>query len=71
MPQQFVIVTVAEQRRLVRIEELREIVSLMALTEVEGRRGLWLRTLDRLGLGALVGWLGMRLGLRRPVALGL
>ena len=40
MPQQFVIVTVAEQKRLIRAEDLREVVPLMALSEVEGRRGL-------------------------------
>jgi purine-binding chemotaxis protein CheW len=40
MPQQFVIITVAEQRRLIRAADLREVVPLMALSEVEGRRGL-------------------------------
>lgn len=39
MPKQFVIVTVAERKRLIRIEDVREIVPLMALAEVEGRRG--------------------------------
>lgn len=39
MPKQFVIVTVAERKRLVRIEDVREIVPLMELAEIEGRRG--------------------------------
>jgi purine-binding chemotaxis protein CheW len=40
MPKQFVIVSVALRKRLIRLEEVREIVPLMALAEVEGRRGL-------------------------------
>jgi len=39
MSQLFVIVTIAERKRLVRIEDIREIVPLMALSEVEGRKG--------------------------------
>jgi chemotaxis signal transduction protein len=39
MPQQFVMVTVADRRRLVRLSDVREIVSLMALADVDGRRG--------------------------------
>lgn len=35
---QFVMVTVAERQRLIRLTDIREIVSLMALAEVEGRR---------------------------------
>jgi purine-binding chemotaxis protein CheW len=40
MPQQFVIVIVTGRRRLVRLSDLREVVPLMALAEIEERRGL-------------------------------
>lgn len=39
MSQQFVMVTVADRRRLVRLSDVREIVSLMALADVDGCRG--------------------------------
>lgn len=40
MPQNFVIVDVGERRRVLRLADLREIVPLLSLVEVDGRAGL-------------------------------